>query len=256
VKLPSLLVLVTAASACAAAPVRERWAARAGDHEVELDVRHAPRDAAAAAQVRAVLPAAVALAERWGPLRAPVTITIHPSHDALEAAADRPGHAWLRAWARPTALELQSPRTWSRGAATDAELTQLLAHELTHCVMFQAVGDARVAGTIPVWFREGMATSASGERFAGAGAPASPAAAFHVTALAYRAGSLRVYAGADEAFRALEAAYGRERIRALLAAMRAGRSFDDAFREATGASVAEFEARLAGALEPVAAARG
>lgn len=249
-KLTSLLVIAVAASACAhAQPLRERWTGRAGDREVEILVVHAPEDAAVAAQLRTVLPGAAALAGRWGALPSPLVVTVHPSHAALETAARRPGHPWLRAWARPAGIELQSPRTWSRGAATDAELTQLLAHELTHCAMFVAVGgDGPAARSIPVWFREGLATWTSGERFEGRGGPPARVGTLRTTAYAYRTDALRVYAAADRAFRALVEVYGAERIRALLAAMRAGAPFDEAFREATGVPAEEFEALIGPAL--------
>ncbi len=242
--LPALLA--TALAACAHAPLREELASEpAGDHRVGVAVRYEARDEAAAAQVLRALPGAVALADRWGPFTAPITITIHPTHDALETASRHPDHPWLRAWARPAGIELQTPRTWSRGHASDAELAQLLAHELTHCAMYQAVGgDARIARTIPVWFREGMATSNAGESLAPPSGPTSLA----VTPAQYQGDSQRVYATADHAFRRLLQAYGAERIRAVLARMRGGMDFEGAFRDAIGVSVSQFEADLRAAV--------
>ena len=240
---PLALVLATVAlGACARAPLRQdAWSSSVAGREVRIAVRYRPQDAAVAAQVQRVLRVAVPLAERWGPLT-PIAITIHPTHEALEEAAGRPGHPWLRAWARPGGVELQSTRTWSRGDASDAELAQLLAHELTHCVTFQAVADPGLGRTIPVWFREGMAIVTSGESFAAVrtGAPAPGPLA--VTAAAYRDDSLRVYATADAAFRALLRAHGEERVRAILATMREGAAFDDAFWWATGTFLSAFEA--------------
>lgn len=249
-KLPPLLILAAAAACARVEPLRDRWGGRAGDRDVEIVIVHAPPDAAVAAQVRAALPEAVSLAGRWGALPSPLTLTVHPTHGALEVASRRPGQAWLRAWARPGAVELQSPRTWSRGAATRAELTELLAHELTHCAMFEAAGsDERVLRSIPAWFREGMATWTSGERFEGrVGARGAPSAG--------GAGSLSAYAAADHAFRALVGRHGPETVRALLAAMRAGLEFDAAFHAATGVAVEGFEAGLGPALDPGAAGRG
>jgi hypothetical protein len=212
------------------------------DGGVEVLVRYAPRDEAVARQVKRVLRAAIPQAERWGKLTAPITITIHPTHGALEAAAHRPDHPWLRAWARPEGIELQSTRTWSRGEATDGELGQLLAHELTHCVMYQAVGgDVRVARTIPVWFREGMATWSAGESFPAATSLPVKRGALTVTALAYQADSSRVYATADRAFRLLVRAHGEDSVRALLASLREGREFGEAFQRAVGLSLQDFE---------------
>ena len=215
--------------------------------EVAIVVRHHPDDGEVARQVGRALRTAVPVAERWGRLPAPLTITIHPTHQALEVAAGRPGHAWLRAWARLDGVELQSPRTWSRGEATDEELEQLLAHELTHCAMFQAIGgDARLGQGIPVWFREGMATSNVGERFAGAATPEATHGTLTVTALQYRTDASRVYATADQAFRFLVGHHGEDRVRRVLTGMRGGAPFADAFRESIGVSVEAFEAAFRG----------
>lgn len=211
-----------------------------GDDPVPVAVRFEDRaDAAVARQVQRVLPAALSAASRWGALREPVTITVHPTHAALEAAARRPGLDWLRAWARRDGVELQSPRTWSAGSLSDAELAQLLAHELTHCAMYQSLGvDSGVARTVPIWFREGLATVAAGERF---GQPASGEGALALVRASYRTDAVRAYATADSAFRWLIARHGEAGIRAVLAHLRAGEPFPAAFRSATGVSLQAFE---------------
>lgn len=203
-----------------------------------------PSDADVAAQARRVLPAALAAARRWGPIREPVTITIHPTHAALEAAARKPGHEWLRAWARLDAVDVQSPRTWSTGCLSDAELEQLLAHELTHCAMYQYLGrGAPAARTVPVWFREGMASVAAGERHG----PAAGGAGALAAAASYRTASALAYATADSAFRLLIALHGDDAVRGILSRLRAGEPFPAAFRAATGISPEAFEAEYAGA---------
>lgn len=213
-----------------------------------MDVRFADlADAAVATQVRRVLPAALSAASRWGALRETVTITVHPTHASLEAAARRPGLDWLRAWARRDGVELQSPRTWSAGRLSDAELAQLLAHELTHCAMYQYLGAGSAARTVPIWFREGLATVAAGERFGPAGRGEDGLA---VVTASYRTDAVRAYATADSAFRWLLARHGEAGIRAVLAHLRAGEPFPAAFQSATGASLQAFEeeyARAAGA---------
>lgn len=236
------LVLACALSACAHASSQagqRELVIRAGDAAILL--RYARADDEAARQVRRVLPGALSVAERWGAVSSPVVITIQPTHEALEAAAHRPGNTWLRAWARTRAIELQSPRTWSHGDATDEEMSQLLAHELTHCAMFQAIGgDARVARGIPAWFREGMATTNAGERFAVADArPAGEPLSASV--LREGSGPPLVYATADRAFRYLAQRYGRQRIHLLLARVRDGTEFPEAFRGTMGVSLAVFE---------------
>lgn len=210
-------------------------------------------DVAAARQLRRVLELAVPAAERWGELSAPVVITIHPDHDSLEAAVSRHGHAWLRGWARHDSIDIQSPRTWTRGAATDAQMTILLTHELTHCVMYQALGlDARAASGIPLWFREGMASTTAGEarhaavRLELLTALDPPGAVHHErprteTAVLYRSDPTSLYATADRAFRFLVERHGEERIRRVLRAMRGGDGFEGAFEKGIGISVDEFE---------------
>jgi hypothetical protein len=99
-------------------------------------VEYQPSEAGAARRVADALAQAIPRAERWGRLRAPVTIVVHPSHEALEAAVHREGYRWLRAWARFDSIDLQSPRTWNLLIPpSDRDLEELLAHELTHCVM-------------------------------------------------------------------------------------------------------------------------
>jgi hypothetical protein len=228
---------------------------RAG--EAVFHLQYVPEDAGTALQVKAVLEWAVSAAERWGRLSAPVLVTIHPTHRALEAAAHREGYPWLRAWARYGSLDLQSPRTWSRGAASDAEVAQLLAHELTHCVMYQSAASERTWTNvgIPLWFREGMASVTAGQeherarpeaiwRFyreqRAAGTPSAGDPLAQPEPL-YRWESELVYGTAHQAFRFLLDRYGEERVRRLVARMGEGSSFQDAFQHAVGISLQDFE---------------
>jgi len=247
VRLASLCALLVAASGCAHAR-----RAQTGRHEtVEVGravfrVQYGPEDAGAARQVRAALERAVPAAERWGEFSAPVLITIHPTHEALEQATHRDGYAWLRAWTRYDSVELQSPRTWSSGNASDAQMEQLLTHELTHCVMYQVAGSELTwrDREIPIWFREGMAIVTAGEnprpRVDGRFGPGrgDPLAA---PELLVRSQSSLVYATANRAFRFLLGRHGEERVRRLIATMGEGLRFPEAFQEALGISVREFE---------------
>ncbi len=220
-----------------------------GVGDVSIVLRYAPEDARAADQVQRVLDAAVTAAERWGPLPPTVTIAIYPTHEALEAASRNSGVRWLRAWARLDSIDLQSPRTWSRGMATDGELRQLLAHELTHLAMYAALGgDPRAVREIPAWFREGMATTNAGERLGGCDCAMMDA--LTANAAFGDADAPRAYVTANEAFRLLERRHGRQRIRALLALVRAGTPFDDAFHDALGVTVAAFEDEFRSTLAP------
>lgn len=243
VKLPTMLALVLLVGGCAnARPPPWTTTSPAPQGASAVTVRFTAGDEPAAAQVRRALRVAVPMAERWGALVAPVTITIHPTHEALEAAARRPGRAWLRAWARRTTIELQSPRTWSRGMATDTALVQLLAHELTHCALYAALGgDARRARSVPAWFWEGMATTTAGERFVSVGDDVTPDHPRHPRNALHATDSASMYPAADQAFRHLEWRYGQERIRRLLTAVRGGTEFGAAFRETFGVEIQAFE---------------
>lgn len=256
---------------------------RAGEERLEtvvsdgqvLRIHHQPRDAAAAAQVARLLPEALRRAARWGRLEREVTITLHPSHAALEAAVSREGFDWLRAWARYQTIDLQSPRTWSWRGAKDAEVGKVLAHELTHCVMYQAAAGEWTwpHKGIPLWFQEGMASVTAGQgsraatlddlaRYyassvpgAGDGVPSGLARAVRGYASLdgdpvtdpeplYPDRFEVVYGAAHHAFEFLLARHGEEGVRSVLARMREGRTFAEAFLEALGVSDAAFAAEF------------
>jgi hypothetical protein len=219
-------------------------------------LRYGSEDAATARRVEAALPAAVAAAERWGALARPLVITIHPNHGALEEATHRGGQAWLRGWARFAAVDLQSPRTWSTGMATDEQLLQLLTHELTHCVMYQRVATEATWHdlAIPLWFKEGMASVTAGQRHRRARADTvrqlyaaratGGAAAAEPELLGDGVQALDAelaYAVAHLAFRFLVERHGDDRVHRLMTELRAGRGFDSAFQLAIGIPVREFE---------------
>lgn len=262
---------LVAAAACAHRP------AEGGPRAVEFTtgtarfrIVHLPEDAGAVAQVRRALERAAPRLDRWGGLRHPVTVTLHPSHAALEAAVHRPGYAWLRAWARFDTVDLQSPRTWGLLGASDRKLEELVTHELTHCAMYQRAGDelSWMHKDIPRWFSEGLAsvTADQGYRYGGLealfafyeeqlpgsgdGVPArarAPAAAQPGDPLAdpdaiYQHQADVVYGAAHHAARFLVARYGEARVLDVIRRMGAGLRFPAAFRQAIGITVAEFAA--------------
>ena len=205
-------------------------------------------DEEVAAQVRRVLPAAVRAAGRWGALPASLTLTVHPTHADLERATGRSGNPWMRAWARSGTVDLQSPRTWTRGRATDEALARILSHELTHCVLFEATGREWRARGVPYWFQEGMASFAAGEHHA----VAHPDAVHHPGPF-LRTDPRVAYGTADRAFRELLRQFGEPRVRRLLARLGEGQAFAVAFGDAMDASLAEFESELGRRLSAVAA---
>ena len=222
---------------------------------------------------------AVALPQtaRWGGLDTPISITIHPTHAGLEVAARRPGFDWLRAWARYGSIDLQSPSSWGIFGASDAQVVELLTHELTHCVMYQ-----RAAGEltwslkgIPLWFREGMASVTAGQGArrgsleglwsfyeqglaadgAGDGEAGRGAARVRLARgqrsegdplgdpePLYQERSEVVYGAAHHAFSFLVERYGEGRVRETLERMRGGAVFSRAFQESFGLAEADFGA--------------
>jgi len=217
-------------------------------------IPYSPDDADSARRVEQTLERAVPVAERWAAFSVPVDVHLHASHDALEAATGVRGMPWMRAWARYGSLDLQSPRSWSYGVASDLDLQTLLEHELTHCVMYQASAgrQAGVQRRIPLWFREGMASVTAGEyrgsgydaiwrfyRDRGAtGAAGDPLAS---PAVLVRALSRLVYGTAHLAFQFLLDHQGEERVRRVIFRMGEGLAFAEAFEEVMGLSVAAFE---------------
>jgi len=243
-----LLSILLAAAPCApdgpGSVLRCSETVTAGGTSVE--VIFAPGDADVARQVRGVLPAALQEATRWGALPASVTLAVHATHAELEAATGRAGAPWMRAWARPGKVDLQSPATWTRGFASDAALTQILTHELSHCVLFHAAGPE---GTrrIPTWFQEGMASVSAGERHA-----VADGAALREAGPGRRGDPRRFYGTADRAFRLLLERFGEPRLRSLLHRLGDGIPFASAFEDALGLPVAEFEGDVSRRLDAVA----
>lgn len=205
-------------------------------------------------EVRRKLDQSVALASprlaQWGGLREPVSIFILPTHEALEHAVDRHGYEWLRAWARYDEIFLQSPRTWSVFGAAQSEIDELMIHELTHTVMYQQAADRThwARKGIPLWFREGMASWTAHQayrwptledlaRFYERNPDADPIGDPEPL---YQRESAIVYGAAHHAFNFLVKRYGKDQVRAVLAQMRGGDTFAEAFPAAVGLSQAAF----------------
>jgi hypothetical protein len=245
---------------------------------VEIDgqtfrIHYWTEDAAAAAQLSRSLVRSVPRVARWGKLSREVTITLYPSHAALEAAVHREGLEWLRAWAQYQTIDVQSPRTWGWFGASDEALDELVTHELTHCVMYQTAASEWTwpHKGIPLWFQEGLASVTADQghrrstpeelrRFylgsmpspgAGDGYPRAMARAAHGYASSdgdpvtdpeplYQDSSDIVYGAAHRTFEFLLSRYGEERVRAVMARMHEGRAFEQAFAESIGISEAAF----------------
>lgn len=269
-----LLLAAAAVLASACAPrlggepePRIRSVAAAG---ARFRILHQPEDAGAALQVERALRVAAPRVARWGGLTSTVTIALHPTHERLEAAVRRPGYEWLRAWARHSRIDLQSPRTWRLFGASDEDVAELLTHELAHCAMYQqsATEFTWPFKGEPLWFREGLASVTAGQgyrrvtledlwRFYAEGGEAEEAlpppgadpggAAGGADPIAnperlYQRRSDLVYGASHHAFAFLLARYGEPRVRGVLGRMGEGSRFDEAFQAEIGISEGEFAA--------------
>lgn len=199
-------------------------------------------------RLAAALSRATAPLQRWGGLGEPVTLFLLPTHQALEQATRRPDHTWLQAWASYDEVLVESPRRWARA---DADLEQLLVHELSHCLLFQRSA-ARTRWTslrIPLWFREGMAlwTAGQGERLPGLedlarwlGAHQGDDAFADAERLSKHAYE-PIYGLAYQSFTYLLRRFGAESVPTLMARMHDGLDFPSAFEGVYGLSPLEFQ---------------
>jgi hypothetical protein len=192
--------------------------------------------------------------EPWGGLRKPTRIIVLPSHQALEARTHRKGYDWLRAWARYDVVFLQSPRTFATSLGRRSELEELLLHELSHCVMYQAAAEPSdwSEREIPLWFREGFASWTARQTaqrwtldalraFLRSDAGSDPLGQADKL---YRDQEGLVYAAAHWGFTYLVERWGQEKVRVLLATMKEGRTFPVAFEMTFGVGEPEFEQEL------------
>jgi hypothetical protein len=249
---PLVLLLVGCAGPLATVTQRAELPLRAGVFRVHYGALDGPGHQ----QVLGALARVGPELSSWGALEAPVEVWLVPSHDGLEALVHRFGYDWLRAWARYDEVLLQAPRSWTISGATDGELDELLLHELTHCAMYQRVGSkadfAVKDRSIPLWFREGMAsvTAHQGVRW---GTLEDLSRALVRTdgldpvltpELLYRSESRPVYAAAHHAFAFLLRRYGHAQVEAVLDGMKRGALFPAAFERTIGLSEPRFLAEF------------
>jgi hypothetical protein len=133
-------------------------------------------------------------------------------------------------------------------------VAELVLHELTHCVMYQASGNASTwpRKGIPLWFREGMAswTARQAARWMTLESLASAldhlpeADPLGAPEALYRTQDALVYAAAHHAFTYLVRTHGEEKVRALLARMGGGAGFAQAFQAVMGMDEHAFISRF------------
>ncbi|MHB1846963.1 MAG: hypothetical protein ACYCWW_19245 [Deltaproteobacteria bacterium] len=230
-----------------------------GPPEAPLSVGHGAilvegRDDDDPAELRLVAQAAeraLPALERFGDPPAVVHIVLVPTHAALEQATHRYGYRWLRAWSRYDIVLVQDPRTWGLFLGTETQIARLLTHELTHCAMFQAAGSAQGWShkAIPLWFREGMASVVAGEegrrwseKEVGATLRDEPL----LLPLTQgdelqREDPALVYSAAHWAYLYFERRFGQKAVPELLARLRGGDIWPDAFEAITHESERAFE---------------
>ncbi|HEX4385571.1 MAG TPA: hypothetical protein VH083_21570 [Myxococcales bacterium] len=209
-------------------------------------VLYQPADAAEARRLRKELLAVAPKLSRWGKFRQGIAIHVQPDHAAFEEAVRRRGYPWLHAWAFEDQIELESPRELE-----EAQLQELLTHELTHSLMLQLMArkDEWSADNPPLWFREGMASVTAGQGYRRMSASdlrrwsfAHPDAnLLEPEPELYRTEREAVYAAAHLAFERLLVLIGDEGVRAILWRMREGDDFPQAFTRATGRDLRDFE---------------
>jgi hypothetical protein len=253
------LQAIAAAFACAARgpstmPLPRPLALDASAPGIRVQVQFDPLDEREAERVREAVLASRPALQRWGAFRLGVALRVFPDHDALEDAVERHDYPWLRAWAFGDRIFLQSPRTWGEPPSTlHDELVELLAHELTHSLMYQLIQPS-AGGALdepPLWFREGMASVTSGQgrrrlrtaelaRWMGSHPGAN---VLNPSAEIYRTQKDAVYGAAHRAFELLLEVAGDEAVRDLMRRMRSGSRFDAAFASSIGVPLSEFEAQ-------------
>jgi hypothetical protein len=248
------LALALATGCAGRAPAPDPGAADLTVADARFRVRWSPGDARGARRVIRALEAAAPRVRRWGALARPVTITVHPDHEALEAAAAHPGYVWLHAWARYDTIEIQSPGSWSFFGASAGELEELVTHELTHCAVYQLAGDelSWMYKEIPRWFGEGLATVTAGQghRFPGTDglarfyaarpAPAPPGDPLLDPEPIYAEHWRVVYGASHLAAQRLLERHGEAAVRDVLRRMKDGQRFPAAFEASIGMTDVEF----------------
>jgi hypothetical protein len=244
------VLLLTLMSGCA---TRRGRAAPAADLSASVEmagpsgqfrIEYAPKDAEDAARIQRAVDEALPRLARWGTLRETVTIKVMPNHKSLANAVQQRELGWLRAWSRYDEVLVQAPATWGLVGASQPQINELLIHELTHSLMYQLAAN-RLGWSrkqIPLWFREGMASYTAEqsyrwvtleelarhlERFPTSDPVRKPSEL-------YREDSNLVYGAAHHAFSFLVRRYGEDAVRALLAEMRSGQDFTEAFESVIG----------------------
>lgn len=217
----------------------------------ELKLRHSVTDLEELKLVEESLKEASTRVAHLGKLEHSITVWLLPSHAALEQAVGRP-YTWLNAWATYDTLYLQTPSSWQPGPVTKSTLTELLQHELIHCLMYQQSASRSdwTKKDIPLWFREGMASfyAQQGHRWPPLEALAQRFRnSQRINPLlepeklyAQDEETFWIYGSAHHAFAFLHRRYGESAIQTLMAHMKQGSNFPSAFERSLGVTPTAF----------------
>ncbi len=193
--------------------------------------------------------------KRWGDFRDPVEVLVLPDRERFDEAVGEGRFPDRRGFARYDQIFLLSPSAWGRRGAREAELDELVLHELTHALMYQHASTRtgwRRKG-IPFWFREGMASYTARQAYRWKepsreqlreGRSVFQEEREDENQLGERDGGRTRYGLAHYAFDALLARGGERRIRELLEEMDDGAGFDEAFEETYRKPLPDFIAEL------------
>ncbi|MGV8041224.1 MAG: peptidase MA family metallohydrolase [Thermoanaerobaculaceae bacterium] len=213
-----------------------------------LEIEAPPGLEAAAARVRAATPDLAPVLELLGEPPAPARVRVVLAEESSELAARVP--SWVAAYALPSldTIVVFPART---PTYPDRNLPTLLAHELAHLLVFRASGGA----PLPRWFEEGVATVAArewgledGARFAAAVIGPGPESLAEVErAFTLDPGRVaRSYALSAALVRYLLRLGGPDAVAVLLAQVRRGSTFEEAFLRTAGRPLDRFEADFFG----------
>ena len=190
-------------------------------------------------------------------LPTPLRVYLYPSAADLRSALRLNGLDWAAGAAIPELGVILLAIPNARTAAIDLE--RLLPHELSHLLLFQALGSDY--DQAPAWLDEGLATLAEGlpnpnqglllERALAEGSTltfSELCAGFPTT----ENEAVLAYAQSGSLLRYIEAEYGRGAITRLVKALADGASCESAVSDVLGVSLAELEGRWLAANQPQA----
>ncbi len=170
----------------------------------------------------------------------PFPLYVYPTH-----------HAFIEAGGLETQnFTVGTARTWDERISVDASgafvsTQEVLAHEITHAVVFRLLG--RRAADLPLWVNEGLAkyesTELSTEDDIVVGRAAGDGTLIPLSSLETdfpQDQTALAYAESASAVRYMIETYGKSAPRRLLAALAETGSFEEAMRTATGVAPGEF----------------